>query len=216
MVECGLVFRIKYADASGKQVMETVGAERDGFTRKDAETALRHKLTDVERKNYRKPEPLRFRAAWSGGEPRRASRRVRNPPRRGSNVSILARLNDYFGSTAIGATRPSHVSAYKVQALDSYSAASVSRDLSILHSALHEPALLIHQARGARSLRHGVAIHLPPADLVSARQRPLPRLSPPRGTGGPSMNDEKQVPHAGTSAAPADAGQTPVRSSKAL
>jgi site-specific recombinase XerC len=38
--------------------------------------------------------------------------------------------------TAIGALRPSHVSDYKAHALRSYSAASVSRDLSILHSIL--------------------------------------------------------------------------------
>jgi hypothetical protein len=32
----GVVWRVKYADAEGRQVMETVGAERDGFTRKQA------------------------------------------------------------------------------------------------------------------------------------------------------------------------------------
>src|SRR5918994_1720361 len=30
----GTVWRIKYADATGRQVMETVGAERDGVTRR--------------------------------------------------------------------------------------------------------------------------------------------------------------------------------------
>ena len=33
----GTVWRIKYADAAGQQVMETIGAERDGITRKMAE-----------------------------------------------------------------------------------------------------------------------------------------------------------------------------------
>lgn len=37
----GTVWRIKYADASGTQVMETIGAERDGITRKDADDELR-------------------------------------------------------------------------------------------------------------------------------------------------------------------------------
>jgi hypothetical protein len=32
----GTVWRIKYRDADGRQVMETVGAERDGVTRKHA------------------------------------------------------------------------------------------------------------------------------------------------------------------------------------
>jgi hypothetical protein len=33
----GRVWRIKYSDASGRQVMETIGAERAGVTRKTAE-----------------------------------------------------------------------------------------------------------------------------------------------------------------------------------
>ena len=36
----GRVFRIKFGDADGQQVMETVGAERDGVTRKKAEAEL--------------------------------------------------------------------------------------------------------------------------------------------------------------------------------
>jgi len=40
----GVVWRIKYADADGKQVMETVGAERDSVTRKHAEAELRERL----------------------------------------------------------------------------------------------------------------------------------------------------------------------------
>jgi hypothetical protein len=31
--ERGVVWRIKYRDATGRQVMETVGAERDGVTK---------------------------------------------------------------------------------------------------------------------------------------------------------------------------------------
>jgi hypothetical protein len=36
----GTVWRIKYRDADGRQVMETVGAERDGVTRKQAASEL--------------------------------------------------------------------------------------------------------------------------------------------------------------------------------
>ena len=32
----GTTWRIKYADADGRQVMETVGAERDGWTKAKA------------------------------------------------------------------------------------------------------------------------------------------------------------------------------------
>lgn len=39
-----------------------VSAAREGTTRRDAERALRARLTDVEREGYRKPEPLTFAA----------------------------------------------------------------------------------------------------------------------------------------------------------
>ena len=56
----GTVWRIKYADATGRQVMETVGAERDGVTRRQAEAELRERLVRVERKGYRRPRALTF------------------------------------------------------------------------------------------------------------------------------------------------------------
>jgi hypothetical protein len=40
----GTVFRIKYRDAAGVQVMETIGSERDGWTRKKADAELRERL----------------------------------------------------------------------------------------------------------------------------------------------------------------------------
>ena len=40
--------------------METVGADRDGITRKMAEVELRERLVRVERKSYRRPQALTF------------------------------------------------------------------------------------------------------------------------------------------------------------
>ena len=56
----GTVWRIKYADAAGQQVMETVGAERDGWTQAKAEAELRERLVRVERKGYRRPQRVMF------------------------------------------------------------------------------------------------------------------------------------------------------------
>jgi hypothetical protein len=56
----GVSWRIEYADADGRQVMETVGRERDGFTRKQAEAELRERLVNVERRGWRKPAPTTF------------------------------------------------------------------------------------------------------------------------------------------------------------
>src|SRR6266487_1315006 len=58
----GKVFRVKYADASGRQVMETVGRESDGWTKRKAEAELRERLVKVERRGWRKPAPLSFSA----------------------------------------------------------------------------------------------------------------------------------------------------------
>jgi integrase len=52
----GTVFRIKFKDAAGKQVMRTIGSDR-----REAERALRHALTDVEREGFRHPDKLTFR-----------------------------------------------------------------------------------------------------------------------------------------------------------
>jgi integrase len=58
----GRVFRIKYRDATGLQVMETIGRADDGCTRRKAERELRNRLTDVDRDGWRKPERLTFEA----------------------------------------------------------------------------------------------------------------------------------------------------------
>ena len=52
---------MKYRDASGRQVKERLGPAGEGWTKRKAEAALRHRLTDVEREGYRKPDPMTFR-----------------------------------------------------------------------------------------------------------------------------------------------------------
>jgi integrase len=55
----GTVWRIRYRDAAGKRVLETLGREPE-WNRKRAETEVRRRLVDVERDGYRKPEKLTF------------------------------------------------------------------------------------------------------------------------------------------------------------
>ena len=57
----GVAWRIRYQDATGRRVMETLGKE-PAWDRKRAETELRRRLVDVEREGYRKPEKLNFAA----------------------------------------------------------------------------------------------------------------------------------------------------------
>ena len=55
----GVVWRIRYRDATGRRVLETLGKE-PAWSRKRAEAELRKRLVDVERDGYRKPERLTF------------------------------------------------------------------------------------------------------------------------------------------------------------
>jgi integrase len=57
----GVRWRIRYTDAAGKRVLETLGRE-PAWNRKRAEAELRRRLVEVERNRYRKPERLTFAA----------------------------------------------------------------------------------------------------------------------------------------------------------
>ena len=57
----GVVWRIRYRDAAGRRVLETLGKE-PAWNRTRAQTELRRRLVDVEREGYRKPEKLTFAA----------------------------------------------------------------------------------------------------------------------------------------------------------
>ncbi|MGH3008596.1 MAG: tyrosine-type recombinase/integrase, partial [Gaiellaceae bacterium] len=57
----GTVWRIRYQDASGRRVLETLGKE-PAWNRQLAEKELRRRLVDVERDGYQKPQRLTFHA----------------------------------------------------------------------------------------------------------------------------------------------------------
>jgi integrase len=134
----GLVFRVKYADASGRQVMETVGAERDGFTRKDAEAELRERIVRVEQRDYRRPSALTFAEAaerWYNSE--RVSRAWKSGT--ASQYRHWADdLADYFKGP-VAAIQQRQAVAYRDWALaeSSYSSpASVNSRLTVLRMVL--------------------------------------------------------------------------------
>lgn len=130
------MWRIKYADATGKQVMETVGAEREGVTRKTAEAELRDRLVKVERKGWRKPAPLTFgdyaQTWFEQGEVRRGWK----PKTARTHQHRLVHLVDYFGTAQLGAIRPSDVAGYIQAALAKRSPRSVIAEVNLLHDIL--------------------------------------------------------------------------------
>jgi integrase len=130
----GVVWRIRYRDAAGKQVTETVGSERDGVTRKRADAELRDRLVKVEQKAWRRPAPTTFAEyarQWFDDGP---VKRRWKPGTIAAYRTVEARLVDGFGSMPIGAIRPRQVAAWV--ASHELGPSIVSRDLSILHAIL--------------------------------------------------------------------------------
>lgn len=133
----GVVWKIKFRDADGRQVKRTVGREADGVTRKDAEAAARTAVVQVESKGWRKPPPLTFKQASADWFAEQKTEKGWKPSTVVQYVSVRRRLEDTFGSRRLADLRPSDVTGYKTQRLsEGLSAATVSRDLSILHSLL--------------------------------------------------------------------------------
>jgi integrase len=132
----GVVWRVKYRDADGRQVQETLGAERDGWTRKKAEAELRERLVRVERKGWRRPAQLTFAeyaVRWfEEGEQRRGWK----PSTASQYVSIRRRLVETFGPMPLAAIRPRHVAAYVTALSKTRGPAVVNRDVAVLHAVL--------------------------------------------------------------------------------
>lgn len=93
----GVVWRIKYTDADGKQTMETIGAECDGVTERQAREQLADRLSDVRRKGYRRPQPLTFNAYVDRWFEEGKLRRGWKPRTVKSYRTGLRHLKRYFG-----------------------------------------------------------------------------------------------------------------------
>jgi integrase len=129
----GVVWRVKYVDADGQQVQETIGREADGVTRKQAEAELRERLVRVERRGYRRPRPLTF-GEWADtwlaeGKQRRAWK----PATVLVYTNALKHLRETFGTARLDSIRPRDVAGYRRDALKRFSAKSVSLHMNVLH-----------------------------------------------------------------------------------
>jgi integrase len=131
----GRVWRIKYRDADGRQTMETIGADRDGVTRKVAEAELRDRLVNVDKRGWRKPAPLTFKAYAEQWFEQGPSRRGWKPSTVAMYRSVERRLVKAFGPMRLAEIRPRHVAGFVQQQTEQgRAAASVGRDLGVLHA----------------------------------------------------------------------------------
>jgi len=151
----GTVYRVKYADADGRQVMETLGPEREGWTRKKAEAELRERLVRVERGGYRRPGPLTF-ADYADRWFTEAEAKRRWKPKTVSQYrSVKVRLVKTFGPMPLAAIRPRHVAEFVAARSRKSGASSVNRDIDVL-GALFGTALreeLVERNPAARAER---------------------------------------------------------------
>jgi integrase len=129
----GVVWRIKYVDADGQQVMETVGAERDGITEKKAAAELRERLVRVERKGYRRPKRLTFAEYADTWFDEGQRRRAWKPGTVVTYRNVIGHLKDELGPMTLASVRPRDVAAYTRQALDRFAAKTVQLHLNVLY-----------------------------------------------------------------------------------
>lgn len=131
------VLRLKYADASGRQVMETLGPAKTkqqpgGVTRRVAERELRDRLSKVDR-GWRRPKPLTFAdysRCWLDEGERKLRWKINTVK---AYETVVARLVEHFGPMQLGTIRPRHVADYVNERVKSFEPATVNRDVSILH-----------------------------------------------------------------------------------
>jgi integrase len=155
----GLVRRLKYTDADGKQVMETLGLESEGWTKTAAKKELRDRLHKVESKHWRKPKPItltEYAAQWLPGRERSHGLKFRSAA---AYKNSLARSKKQLGHLALGAVTPRQLAAHRDQQLERYSPTTVNYDLSILYdlfkTAMREelvdrnPVELVERAKSA-------------------------------------------------------------------
>ncbi len=129
----GVVWRVKYVDANGRHVMETLGPEREGWTERKAQAELRERLVRVDRNDYVKPGPLTFGAFAETWLAEGRQRRQWKPATLRRYRNVIRHLCEHFGPFPLAAIRPRHVSEYVAEASGRLAANTVIVHISVLH-----------------------------------------------------------------------------------
>jgi integrase len=131
----GVVWRIKWRDADGQQVQETLGAAADGWTKRRAEAELRARLTDVQREGRRRAQPLTFEVfarEWLETYP--AASGLKRSTTQGYRGILERHLIPAFGAMKLDAISVSHVERYvALKRGAAYGPRTVNLHLNLLH-----------------------------------------------------------------------------------
>lgn len=130
----GAVWRIRYRDADGVRVRETLGAEADGWTETKAREALRERLVDVKRDRRRKLSPISFEEFALGWQETYPDARGLKKSTRESYKTIIERhLVPKFGQLSLEAIDVDRLERYlAAKRRDGYGPATLNRHLNLL------------------------------------------------------------------------------------
>ena len=159
----GVVFKIKYRDANGRQVKETLGRERDGWTEKKAEAELDARLVDVRRDGLTKSVDRFADVAneWMATYPK--TKELKDSTIDGYKSIVEGHLIPAFGHLKIGELDVHHLDRYVASKLQAgYSPGSVNRHLNVAYA-------VVKAARRRRLVRENVV------DLVERPAEPRRR-----------------------------------------
>jgi integrase len=139
----GVVWRVKYRDADGRQVQETLGRTSDGWSRRKAEAELRARLTDVRRTGLRKLEPVTFKSfaqEWVATYP--AAKGLKRSTREGYKAIVDLHLEPAFGQLRLEEIDVGRIDAYMAtkrkgsKDKPALAPRTVNRHLNLLHQLL--------------------------------------------------------------------------------
>ena len=111
-----VVWRIKYRDATGRQVKETLGPAPE-WTKRRAEAALRNRLSDVEREGYRKPDAVTFQTVaeeWLATYP--DAHALKRSTREGYDLIVNVALVPAFGTLRLDQVDDERIERYVADA----------------------------------------------------------------------------------------------------
>ena len=129
----GVVWRVKYLDAEGRQIQETLGRESDGWTKKKAQAELRERIVRVEQKGWKKPSALTFGEYADTWFERGKAQRGWSSKTLTAYTGVLRRLKEDLGELPIAALKTPRLNEYVLWASETQGPASLNRDITLLH-----------------------------------------------------------------------------------
>jgi integrase len=131
----GVTWSIRYRDADGRRVSETLGCEVDGWDKKRAEEELEERRVQVRKEGRRKLEPVTFAAfAREWIDERDAEGELKRSTRQGYRSIIEGHLIPGLGRRRLDSIDVGELERYKVAKRRDYEPRTVNRHLNLLHS----------------------------------------------------------------------------------